>query len=90
MAGPTVRGMEQWEHLKFVVQSAGGARQFVIEPWVPDVQLPEASDYNVLKVLNDLGGLGWQLVAIDTANDTYWMKRRVPESDGVPHSSFGA
>jgi hypothetical protein len=81
--------MEQWEHLKFLVQQSGGARQFVIDPWLPDVRLPEPSDSNVVKVLNDLGSLGWQLVSVDAAEGTYWMKRRVPESDGVPHTSFG-
>lgn len=81
--------MEQWEHLKFYVEQGVGTRQLVIDPWLPDVQLPDPSDGNVVKVLNDLGSLGWQLVSVDTAADVYWMKRRVPEADGVPHTSFG-
>ena len=48
MVGPTVRGMEQWEHLKFVVQRAGGAL-ITIGSIVSDIPSPGMGAYAASK-----------------------------------------
>jgi len=70
--------MEQWEHLLVQVGRRGTGHQYLVQPPQPNLQsdLRKIGSENTVALLNELGRSGWHLAAVDSATDSYWMRRR--------------
>ncbi|TFV49532.1 hypothetical protein [Blastococcus sp. TF02A-35] len=78
--------MEQWEHLlvRVVPLPGGGGRQYVLSPMQSDLQanLHNVGPDHTVALLDELGEDGWELLSVDVASDTYWLKRPAQSDAG--------
>lgn len=84
--------MDRWEYLLIRVDRAdAGGPRYVVDPRQPSVEnhLDNVGPSHTVALLDELGQDGWELVTVDIAADTYWLKKRVAEPATVPSTVRG-
>jgi len=82
--------MDSWEYMTLQVEDTNSGPEYVTVNGPQyarhrrdvDTHLPGDA---LMRLLDDLGGEGWELISLDAPNSTYWLKKRTElDERGVP------
>jgi hypothetical protein len=70
--------MEKWQYLLIRVLRGLQGQEYVLTPPQAGIEalLHGEGPESTVALLDELGDGGWELIAVDVGDGTYWLKRR--------------